>query len=244
MYLSLHSLKELAHDPADNFMLSQRSFKIPHQVLFLIYPDVVTEFRMPVPYDTLCMEQKACVNHNNVTYSSRECYESCYSSHFMRAHEAFPYDSPQFIRTNKKLKRTINGTDSPENEKMKQLCHSRCRNDCHQVHFTTRYDTISFLIPKVNVSDVFFEVKKPQQEIVIRYSAQVSFWDLMSVILNSANFYFTFCPATLLLSNRLLLFFKINNRRRRRFPKTRHNRNKGRHEMQEFQKRGIKIAWA
>ena len=65
-------------------------------------------------------------------------------------------------------------------------------NDCHQVHFSSRLDIVIFIIPNITVSDVFFKVKRPQQEITIRYSATVSFWDLVSVILNSASFLLNF----------------------------------------------------
>ena len=46
-----------------------------------------------------------------------------------------------------------------------------------------------------------FVISGPDEEILITLSASVSFWDLMSVMLNGASFYFSFCPATLLLSH-------------------------------------------
>ena len=251
MYLAMHSLSEFGHDDADNFLLIQHTFRFPQDIMFEIFPDVVTEYRMPVPYDTSCMEQEYQTVHSNIMRSSKQCFDSCYSHRFIQAHESFPSDSPQFVRVNEKLMRTTNATDSADNEKMKQTCHLRCRNDCHQVHYSCEYDQFWQSENNKHAFIVSFTVMRPQQEIVIRYSAHVSFMDLMFVILNGASFYLTFCPATLLLSKRFLSIFKKKkirkNKKNRRNGPTRDSQRLGIEEpdlvTEEFRRRGIRIAW-
>ena len=68
MFFTMHSLRELSHHPADNFVVTQWSFKFPHQAVIIIYPDIVTEHKMPVPYDTACMEAENQITQN-ITFS-------------------------------------------------------------------------------------------------------------------------------------------------------------------------------
>ena len=241
MYFTMHSLKELSHHPADSFFVSRRSFTIPHQVVFFIYPDVVTQHRLPIPYDTLCMEPEGQIMQN-ITYSSRQCFESCYASDFMKAHEAFPNDSPQFIRVNRRLVRTMIATNSPENERIKQQCHSKCHNDCHQVHYSCRRDFFDQMTSQsMNISEVSFVFKRAQQEIVIRYSATVSFWDIMSVLFYGASFYLTFCPATWILSDLAeSIFKKIYSKCCKR---NQTNRDNEPDDREDIRRRGVRIAW-
>ena len=235
-YISMHSLTELAHHPADSFLLIENSFQtIRQHALHIFRPRLVTQHRMPVPYDTSCLQ------HHNQTHSSQQCYESCYSSYFIREYEAYPSDLAQFIQVNKKLLRTMSATDLLQNERMKIWCQMRCRNDCHQVHYNGREQCLRVLLQKGKASDASFAVKTPEQEIVIRFSAQVSFRDLMSVILNGASFFFIFCPVTLLLSRRFMSFFNKSDRQR---SGSQVSRKAVAEQLKEYERRGIQIAWA
>ena len=239
VYVTMHQQKDLVHDPADNVYLKPFAYKKNRFFSFTLAFNSVTQYLMPLPYDTSCIKKKHRIRRNQQTLSSRQCFESCYSSSFIEKYKSFPFDVPQFMRVNEKSMQTSNETDTQDTEGMKEACHMKCRNDCYQVHSTIT--SITYL-SNLDTIPMSFKIKRAKQEIVIRYSAQISFWDLISVIVNAASFYFTFCPATLLLSKRCLSLLHQNEIKKERA--TRRTPIPGMASKQWHTKAGVRIAWA
>lgn len=90
---------------------------------------------------------------------------------------------------------------------IKKSCESTCGFACNQVNYIpVALPEDCHYQPVPGVPRFSFTLTRPQQETKIIYSAQFSFWALMSVILNGASFYFTFCPMTFFLSNYAMSF--------------------------------------
>ena len=192
VYLSMSSVNDMLYNPNNNF--------VPMDSIGYVGKTsnldrrVVVKKNMPAPYDTQCMHH---VDGDRII-SSNDCFYSCYSSRMMKKYDLFPFDTPRRLMAgNASFEFPFLGqADKQMGEEDKQKCSRRCGNDCMQVNYYLRELSLSSA-SKLRT----FVISGPDEEITITHSALISFWDLVSVMLNGASFYFSFCPATLLLSH-------------------------------------------
>ena len=194
VYLSMSSEKDRLYNPHNTLARVTPFINFKLLSSSLDYKVLVKE-NMPAPYDTQCMHH---VDEERII-SSNDCFHYCYSSLFMKKYHLFPFDSPRQLNTwNASFEFPIlsqaHNLTGREDERIG--CIKRCGNDCTQVNY---YLTEQPVYRKSNVRT--FVISGPDEEILITHSASISFWDLLSVMLNGASFYFSFCPATLLLSH-------------------------------------------
>ena len=193
VYLSMSDQKDRLHNP-NNFFAPIVPINSYWLTGFLEYKVIVKE-NMPAPYDTRCMHHA----DGDGIVSSNDCFHSCYSTRIIDKYGRFPFDSPRLLNAwNASFEfPSLARTDSLTGEEdEKRECANRCGNDCLQVNYYMRQLTM-FQRSKLRT----FVISGPDEENLITHSASISFWDLLSVVLNGASFYFSFCPATLLLSH-------------------------------------------
>ena len=192
VYFSMHQKSDMIYNPHDEPITPCH---LRMSVTRLIYRIVVKE-NLPSPYDTQC--KRHSVNGKLIT--SNECYQSCYSSFLMKKHKLFPFDSPRILSVeNGSFASTSlsQANAATREEDLKRKCSSRCGEDCYQVTYYMRQPGLTM----EKIEKRKFVIRGPEEVIVISYSAKHSFWDLMSLLLNGASFYFSFCPASFLLSD-------------------------------------------
>ena len=193
-YLSMSSKTDMLYNSNNNFVPISSHGYLGHNASTLDWR-VVEKKNMPAPYDTQC---KHHVDGDRII-TSNECFHSCYSSISMKKYALFPFDSPrQLMARNTTFEFPFMGQADKliGREDERQTCIRRCGNDCQQVNYYLRELTL----PAVSKFRTFVIIGRGEK-IAITHSAAISFWDLVSVMLNGASFYFSFCPATLLLSH-------------------------------------------
>ena len=191
VYLSMANTDDKLYNPFNNFVLMTQVWSHCSSLEFKI----IMKENMPAPYDTHCLHHV----HGDRTISANDCFHSCYSSLIMQKYALFPFDSPRLLNAGNasfQFPSLGQANNITESEDEKRSCSKRCGNDCLQVNYYLRELTL----PQ-DTELVLFIISGPDEEIRITHSAYISFLDLLSVMLNGASFYFTFCPATLLLSH-------------------------------------------
>ena len=191
VYLSMADSNDKLYNPYNNFVLMT---PVKRSCSSLEYQTIVKD-NMPAPYDTQCMIHF----DGDRIVSSNDCFHSCYSYLIIKKRKRFPFDSPRLLTVwNASFEfPSLHQVDEIfEREDEKRSCSKRCGNDCLQVNYYLRKLTM----PQISRLKTFI-ISSSDEEIRITHSASISFWDLLSVMLNGASFYFSFCPATLLLSH-------------------------------------------
>ena len=199
MFLTMHTMSERTFDHAsgNNFVEFKALSKgFPARVHFT-YRKVITKL-MPIPYDTHCIEiQKG---KENLFSSARDCYMSCYAERFAQRYSSYPTELPQSLdQQGSKLMQTFDPGNDPEVEKMYESCQSKCGQDCLQTNYFVKYIATK---PNDDVWELHL-FPPPESTVRIVSSPAISLLDVLCLMLTAASFWFTFCPANLLLSHRI-----------------------------------------
>ena len=191
-YFTLHGRSVSFLDPDSSIVSLSHGMKA---VFAIISYQTIRKHLLPDPYDTHCK-----VYSNSTRFpSSADCYQTCYSNRYM-ATTGTSGDVPLWLRG----ARTRSDQSSPlvtyNAEMIKRDCMQRCQQDCDKIIFYPRIDHQS----DFDDQDWHIAVQPSIQRIKITSSARTTLIMYLSLIVNSASFWFTFCPATFFLSQRFL----------------------------------------
>ena len=197
VFITMHDASVSAYDPDNNIVAAEPLFddyrptaKVSHRM--------VTQDLLPDPYDTHCLRYP--VGGLSFT-SARNCFESCYSTMFMKRFFSWPLDSPQFTAPDGSFLTPSTVGNDRHVKRMRATCSTRCRPDCEQRRFFTQLEFTSTAAENFWILTL---LRSSESVVHIILSPRTSLLDLLYVILNGASFRFTFCPVTFFLSDKIL----------------------------------------
>jgi hypothetical protein len=199
-FLSLrpeHVAHHAPYDARDNF-LEIETRKYPAYTFASF--NRVEKKRLMAPYDTRCVSYAS-------NLSQAACHHKCVSKSFFNIYQCYPSSTPADSGACTIDPRNVSASMKKIQKTILNACRSICPDDCDQVnHYMKRLTETPYpyWIRFWNV-----KIMSQQQAMRITYSAQMSFFGLVSVYMNAASFWLLFCPLTFWTHRKVVSFLHI-----------------------------------
>ena len=192
--ITLHSSIVSAFDASSNVIQVQAREPL---TVFLSF-SVIMLHRLPVPYDTGCRQQ-------SFARSNRDCFEDCYTSATLRSFNAYPIDSERNVSVTRTIDLMSLHVDQRSRlANMKHHCRTFCGKQCIKPHNFLRLS-----MQRKERGIWTFTIERSRAIVtLITSSPMTTSFDLMTAVLNGASFWLAFCPASLLLSRRVMRWYR------------------------------------
>ena len=188
LFITMHANSTLAYDDSNSLIpISDNGIPV-HAVLTFRR---IEQQLMPEPYDTHCVS-------DSISSSAHTCYDKCSSFMYAQKFNQTPYETPLHVSSLEHLprQRPVFGNDQRK-EIIRTKCKKKCRSDCFETNY---FMQVQSSYESINRS--LFQISAPAKEMTqIVYSPQLGLIDLLSVVLNCASFWLSFCPAAFFLSD-------------------------------------------